>query len=473
MSRPVARIVDRILEHAAERPDREALAWSSGSVSYGELAERIGSAMGVLQQRGVRAGDRVILGAVSTGPGFVYGYFACHRLGAIAVPVEPRIGSATLGGIIEQTEPKQVCLDPGIFEASAGGPAEQASADPDAAADLLFTGGTTGRPKGVIQTHRNILAFAGGRNKAVGASSDDRLALPLPLSHGFALGRLRASALCGATVILIDGLWSPDGFFQEMVRRSANALCCVPAGFAVLFRVTGDRLGELRNQLSYLETATAPLPQDQQERLRRLLPRSRLYNSYGMTETTSSIAFIDLNQRPEKAGSVGRIIPGLEVRVDDGQLQFRGDNVMKGYWRDPIKTAEVLQDGWYTANDVGELDSDGFLFLKGRREELINVGGLKVAPAEVENLLSQHPDIGDSACIGIPDPRGLSGEAVEAYVVQASKSARRPTPEDLVEFLRGRIEAYKIPSRFIWVAAIPRTNLGKLQRARLKELDHV
>ena len=469
-------IVGAILERAARQPERAALVCGEERLDYGVLARRIETAAAELKRRGVLPGDRVILSA-SSSPDFAVHYFACHAIGALAVPVEAKIAPATLSRIADSTRPRLLRLDGGFSDGTVAALADTEL--PEDAADILFTGGTTGGPKGVLQTHRNLLAFARARNAAVGHGEDDRLALPVPLSHGFGLGRLRAAMLGGSCVILIDGFLEPERILESFARERANALCCVPSGFSVLFQRTGDALGAHADRLQYLETATAPLPDEHRRRLLRLLPRARLYNAYGITETTSSIAFLDLRGAPDAPGCVGRPVPGVEVRVvgedgrdlppgETGRILIRGAGVTPGYWRDPERTRAAFVDGWYAPNDLGRWDAEGRLYLAGRREALINVGGLKVAPSEVEEALKAHPALADCACVGVDDPRGVSGEAVKALLV-AAPGAARPDPEQLVEFLRGTLETYKIPAVFEWVASLPRTAVGKLQRAELDE----
>jgi long-chain acyl-CoA synthetase len=476
-------LVAKIFETAASHPNKEALICGETRVTYAELKTKIASAAAYLKEMGVVAGDRVVLSASSSRPSFVYGYFACHALGAVAVPVDPKIGENTLQDILAQTEPRAAFLSGPDLDRLDGGSTVQlslAAAGLDNTADILYTGGTTGRPKGVMQTHRNILAFALSRNAVVLPGPEDRLVIPLPLSHGFGLGRLRCAMLGGGTVILIDGFVEPDKIFAAFKRHQATGFCCVPSGFAALFQLTGDKLGGYRDQLNYIETATAPLPAEQRARLLRLLPKTRLFNSYGMTETTSTIAFVELGAAPAELGSVGKLIPGVRVRAVDahgqdapagepGQLLFRGENVMKGYWKDPAATREALIEGWYKSNDVGLCDAAGYLYLKGRKEELINVGGLKVAPIEIENALKEHPAVKECACVGVSDPAGLTGETVKAFLVLAPGRTAMPAQDELVGLLRGKLEPYKIPSQFVWVDELPKTGLGKIQRSRLKD----
>ncbi len=462
-----APLVAKILEAAARTPEKDALIFSGERVSYGRLKEGMLAAAGKLESAGVRRGDRVVLSARNRRPDFVYGYLACHSLGAIAVPVDWAVPAPALAEIMRLTRAKLAWPEEGLGGAGTGGQ-EAAEIGLDEPADILFTGGTTGRPKGVVQTHRNILAFAGGRAAVVGASTDDRLVLPLPLSHGYGLCRLRATLLCGATAILVDGFLAPGDVLRAFDESGGTSLCCVPSGFEALLQLASGELAGCRSRIRYIESATAPLHAATAARLLSLLPETRLFNAYGMTETTSSIAYVDLLSAPGKAGSVGKAVPGIEIRIGrDGRVLVRGASVMSGYWENSEETKKALDGDWYAANDLGALDAEGYLFLKGRPEEMINVGGLKVAPAELENLLREHPAVADCACVGVADPAGFAGERVKAILVPAP-GGPRPSQREIVDWLRGKVEAYKVPAQVVWLDALPKTELGKVDRSALR-----
>jgi acyl-CoA synthetase (AMP-forming)/AMP-acid ligase II/acyl carrier protein len=488
---PIPLMVSTIFETASTNPNKTALVCGDESISYEKLATKVRSAATFLNNQGVQRNDRVLLSAQNTSPTFAYGYFACHLIGAISVPIGERIGSSTLGEIVKQTQPRFSCLSNPTPFALASAPLssldsdfplanESAIASPDDTADILFTAGTTGKPKGIMQTHRNIKAFADGRNSIIGTAARQQLLLPLSLNHGFGLGRLRSTMLAGGTVILVDGFAAPECFFRALEKNDVSGFCCVPSGFATLFELTGGKLGEYRNQLRYIETATAPLPPSLKEHLITLLPDTRIYNTYGLTEATSTIAFVDVHTLQQQTIPVGRPVPGVEIKIVNdewaagpagarGQVIVRGDNVMKGYWGDPARTKEVLIDGWLLTNDIGFLDGNGYLHLVGRKQELINVGGLKVAPAEIEGILDDHPAIRECACVGIKDPAGMAGETIKAFLVAENSQALKPTDDELINFLRPVIESHKLPSQFVWVDALPKNAVGKLQRLRLQE----
>ena len=484
-------LVSLLHDRGRDEPDRLAIAAEGTALTWRELSARVRGAATRLAALGVAPGDRVILAASST-PAFVCGYFAVHHLGAIALPVDPRIPSGRLTDIAERTRPRAVFLarevDVGGREvrdveelgdaASTPHPGDPVLRSPEDAADVLFTSGTTGRPKGVILSHRAIAAAARNINAFVGNGRDDREVVPLPLSHSFGLGRLRCQVLAGGALVLVDGFTAAGRLFGAMEEHRATGFSFVPAGLAVLLQTTRDRLGDFADTLRWVEIGSASMPAEHRDRLMRLLPRTRLCMHYGLTEASRS-AFVEFHAAGEHRDSLGRPTPGIEIRIVDdhgaprgpgerGKLVVRGDTLMSGYWEDPELTASTFLDDWLVTGDVGTCDAEGWLRLEGREKDMINVGGREVSPLEIERILEELPAVAECACVGIPDPQGITGHAVKAYLV-AADGASPLAPKELAKHLRGRIEPYKLPAAFVWIDSIPKTGNGKVQRAKLAE----
>jgi long-chain acyl-CoA synthetase len=415
-------------------------------------------------------------------------------LGAIVLPIDPNIVRRSLDNIVARTQPKAVFLSPGLVsevsgsiagsellrdDASTASELDIAWPEPEAGADLLFTTGTTGRAKGVLLSHANILAAASQINAFIENSAEDREVVTLPLSHSFGLGRLRCQLLEGGTVILSDGLIFPKRFFALIEKYRATGLSFVPAGFAYLLKVSGDLLSRSSEHLRFVEIGSAPMPRDHKELLMGWFPDARICMHFGTTEASRAL-FSEFHQDRDALDSIGRPSPTVHAKVmqderevpegDWGELWVKGPSVMQGYWQDPKQSDCVLRDGWFTTGDIVAKRADGRFYLQGRRKEIINVGGRKVAPAEVEERLNQLPGIEESACIGIPDPSGLTGEVVKAFLVW-DEGADKPTPAELTKGLRKELEGYKIPTVFVWTERLPRTSSGKLQRLLLREDD--
>lgn len=485
-------LIDRFIEHATADPQRLAIFAGDQRVTYGRLLQRVVQAASLLRARGVAAGDRVVLAASATAS-FVYGYLGCHYLGAIAVPVDPKIAPQRLDFIARKATPKAVFLARAmrgsaveshpVEELAAGG--ASASVDPvatgaDEAADLLFTSGTTGEPKGVVLSHGAILAAAKYINAFIGNKAGDREVVPLPLSHSFGLGRLRCNLLAGGSLIIVDGFMSPGHLLGALADWNATGFACVPAGFAVLFKTSGTKLGKFSKSLRYIEIGSAAMPLKHKRRLMSLLPDTRICMHYGLTEASRS-AFIEFHEAGERLESIGKPSPGVELRIVDqhgrdcapgepGRIVIKSAALMSGYWKDPEATRQAFVGDYLITGDIGHCDENGYLYLDAREKELINVGGREVSPVEIEALLETHPAVAACACVGIPDPQGLTGMAVKAFLV-ARPGVEIPQPAALAAHLRGKIETYKMPRAFEWIAELPRTASGKLQRMKLAEAE--
>ena len=482
-------LLQALENRAREHPEKPAILAGAQTISRAELVLKIRQAAGILKRRGVEKGDRVILSATNS-PSFVYAYAGAHLLGAVAVPLDPQTTQGRLKFIADQVEPKALFLggssgaEPsaaesiGVFLEETDGPEPipPSTVTGQDLADILFTTGTTGQPKGVMLSHRNILAAAQNINAFIGNTSGDSELLPLPLSHSFGLGRLRCNLLAGGTLILADGLSDLRTLFRLFRQWRPTGFASVPAGFAILLRLAGDQLAEFAGHLRYIEIGSAPMPREQKLRLAKLLPQTRICMHYGLTEASRS-TFVEFHQDLHKLDSIGRPSPNVSIRLagsdglevptgDPGEIHIQGGMVTAGYWRNPGLTASTLADGWFRTGDVATRDPDGYLHLQGRESELINTGGRKVSPIEIEEVLRTHPALEDCACAGAPDPDGIAGQVAVAYLVGRANTPR-PADPALRTFFEGKLEPYKFPRSFVWVPVIPRTSSGKIQRAQL------
>jgi long-chain acyl-CoA synthetase len=277
-------------------------------------------------------------------------------------------------------------------------------------------------------------------------------------------------------VILTPGFQFPKQLFEAITRWTATGLSFVPAAWSLLTRLTGERLATFSSQLRYIEIGSAAMPRAEKERLARLFPRTRICMHYGLTEASRS-AFIEFHEAGDRLDSIGRPAPNVAIRIVDdegrevgprqgGRIQIGGEHVTLGYWE--IDAGERLGGGLIYSGDLGYRDEDGYLYLCGREDDVINIGGRKVHPSEIEQALLGHERVGDAVCVGVPDP--LTGEAVRAFLVAAEGQGELPSAGMLASFLTGRLEPHKIPSAFEWIAAIPRNGSGKVQRRAVAAL---
>ena len=485
-------LLAHLLTTATRPPHRIALRCGPEAVTYEEFRVRILTTAARLRALGVEQGDRVLICGANTLAIPVL-YFAVHALGAVAAPVPPDTPESVLAALATDAEARLIVAPavlPPVSSAAVGGipcavvsPAEATARaagdeeiDPvcrrDAIADLLYTTGTTGRKKGVVLTQANILAAARNITAFVGNGPEDVEVVPLPLSHSFGLGRLRCLAVAGNTLVLEPGVGNGAPVVKRILDLRATGLALVPAGFDILRRITGEVLGQAREHLRYIEIGSAPMKAETREWLTKLLPHTRICHHYGLTEA-SRAAFTEYHGDAHKPGTAGRAAPNVELAICDesggrlppgepGQVVVQGGMVMREYWKQPELTRETFCAEGLKTGDIGYLDADGYLFLIGRRGDMINVGGRKVAPDEIESLLCQLEGVRDAGCVGEPDE--LLGESVKAYLVADREIGRR----EVAAFLRPRLEGCKIPQTVERIARIPRTASGKIQRQMLR-----
>ena len=458
-------------------PDREQLHDPTrGWLSRGALDDGSRAVAGRLAGVGLEAGDRVLVSAGASAD-LVIAHLACLRLGLVVVPTNTAYRAPELAHVVGDARPRLAILDDderaGWIRAADssvsvlgpavdlpdGEPPPLDAAAPEAPALIGYTSGTTGRPKGAVLSHANLLASAEALRLAWRWQEADRLVLALPLFHMHGLGvGLHGTLHCGASAVLVPA-FDPDAVLDAAARHAATLFFGVPTMYQRLAdHARAKQLGKLRLCVS----GSAPLPAALHERFERATGH-RVLERYGMTETAMLVSNPhDAERRP---GTVGLPLPGVELRLEGepAEIHVRGPNVFAGYWERPDANREAFtSDGWFRTGDLGRLDPDGYLRIEGRTKELVISGGYNVYPREVEDVLRAHPDVEDVAVVGEADAKW--GERVVAYVV----SAHPIDVSELRSFAASRLAAYKHPRAVHRVDALPRNALGKVQKHRLE-----
>jgi long-chain acyl-CoA synthetase len=462
-----------LIDTAGRQPQREALRRKGRRVSYAELDRASAEVALRLAADGIRPGDRVAL-MIPNVPEFVAAYYGILRTGAIVVPLdvdltrdELRAALADAGaalliawrGPLRPPDEATWAVAPGSFfddGAPTAVPDAAVERDAEDTAVIVYTSGTTGRPRGAELTHANLTANARVTAELFGFVPDDAVLGALPLAHAFGQTcTLNATMLAGARLVLATGLEPLDG---------VTVLVGVPSMYARLLAAGGPlRTPAVRLCIS----GGAPLAPELLDACEQALG-TRLLEGYGLTET-SPVASFNRPGDPRRPGSIGTPIAGVEMRLRDvsadgvGEIVIRGHNVMKGYWNRPDETRAVLsEDGWLRTGDVARVDEDGAFHIVGRTKDLIIRDGRNVHPREIEDVLHGHPEILEAAVLGVPDP--LLGEEVVACVVVADGATA--TEEELRDYVRERVAEFKYPRRVWLAAALPHTGSGKvLKRA--------
>ena len=446
----------------------------------------------VLESVGVRAGDRVVClcenscAAVAT-------LFACSRMGAVVVPVNARQTAREVDRVVAHCEPAAM-LFTSAASLDAAGHAERLGAtqitgafgemhlskpfpsapdnDPEIAV-LLYTTGTTGTPKGVMLTHAN-LRFGGAASATLrNMVHDDLIYGVLPMTHVFGLSSIVTAAVHAGAPVRLEARFTPAKLYQALTH-GVTLLSAVPQMHALLMHYTREQgFDRLPSQtLRYVSSGAAPLD-PAWKREAEAFYGVAIQNGYGMTETTAGTS-VTQSEIGDPDTSVGPPLPGVEVMIDEsvpgggdgaGEVLTRGPHIMKGYYRNPEATAAVLDaEGWMHTGDLGRIDDVGRLHILGRSKELIIHGGFNVYPPEVEAVLSDHPQVIQSAVVG----RKVGGDEEVLAFIQVSE-ANRPDPEELRTFAAERLAGYKRPRHFILASELPAAPTGKILKHRLLE----
>lgn len=446
-----------LAEAARRRPDHPALVWDGGTLSWRDLEAHAAALARRLAREGVGAGDVVALLLPNTW-GLAAALWGGLALGATVAPLNPLLAADERARILGHLGARAV-VDAAPAE-------ETAEAMPIAAAGapgvILYTSGSTGQPKGAVLSHAALAAanesWAG---PVMGLTAADRVLAVLPLAHSFGLnGALLAPLLAGVTVVLQER-FTPEDTLRAIARHRATVFPGVATMFARILEspaLEGADLSSLRLAVS----GAAPCPWALASEWRRRTG-VRIVRGYGMTELFRPISYL-AGEATDRPDSIGRAVPGVELRVVDDELWIRSPAAMDGYLRAPEETAAVLAaDGWFRTGDLATISDDGYVSIVGRKRELILRGGYSVVPGEVEQALLAHPAVAEAAVIGVAHPE--LGEEVAAFVTL--RAGARVEPADLIAFCRARLAGYKYPRRVTVVEAMPRSASGKILKAKL------
>ncbi len=484
-------ITHHVERGAAEYPTRVALRHNGVGVTYREIDGIASMLAGHLDTLGIREGDRIGI-AMTNRPEFAFIYLATLKIGAIAVTLNPSWRTTELAYALNDSGAGVLAGDDSCLRELAGthmpglrhvfSPSDLTTlpgavsrrpateVDPDTPAVIVYTSGTTGTPKGVVLSHANVISNIDAKVQFLELTPHDRLLLFVPLSHCFGQNAiLNAGFQAGATILLEDG-FNPSRIAQLLETEQPTRFFGPPTVFsALLDAFTPDMLSAVR----YFFSAAAPLSPATALRFEDTFGVP-IHQGYGLTETSP---FVTYNHRSGiRLGSVGTPITGVSVQIIDpdthkvcapdqiGEVTVRGPNVMLGYWNRPEVTAERLQDGWLFTGDAGRLDTDGYLYLVDRLDDVINVAGHNVYPAEVEAVLARCPPVAAAAAYAVDDK--VFGQRVAATVTL--RTGHHTNPEELLDACRTELAHYQVPVHITVAAALPMSATGKILRHQLR-----
>ena len=477
-------IVERIFRYAKDSPEKAAIICKDEITTYRDLAELIFSVSLFLKKEGIEKGARVAVQALHDKHCIAL-YYAIHLVGAILVPLEKNAPEFRVREIVSDTGSKLVFSNLSVDDQNWHTYAEiekvcekkieysyddLAFPDIDDLCEMVFTTGTTGKSKGVLIRHSNISWYAYALAKAIHMKEDNRFFITTPLNHAGGLRRTHLSLANGCALIYMDGLLNLKKYFDYIERYHATALYLPPVAIRLLINSTKDELHRFADQIDFVYSSSSPLPIGDCEELKKLLPNTRLYNAYEASETPG-VSVYDYNSDRILHNCMGQPNPGVELGILDengsivkdagteGQICVRSPMNMAGYYNAPDLTAQVMNGDWYVSSDLGVFDEEGNIYYNGRKGDVINIGGYKISPIDVEETALLSGMLKECICILSENRQGYP--ILKLLVVPQEDEY---DPKVLIRFIGSRLEPYKVPKEVEVIDEVHKTFNGKLDR---------
>lgn len=492
---------ENLKSSAAKFPNRTAYTYLYERTTYAELDSYVDSAASGLSAEGIKKGDKVAL-MLGNCPEFIIAYYGILRAGAVVVPINPSYTSGEVSYILSNSQAKAVIADSTLeqkisplrekldklkmviytdsieFEwtwerliLTSNHKFESPSIEEDDLAVILYTSGTTGKPKGAMLSHRNLASNTASMVQLTEFTEEDCIIAVLPMFHVFSIATcINIPIASGATIVIVPK-FSPTEVINTIRKEKATLFAGVPTMFSFLLQVPGATAEDF-SSIRACFSGGASIPVELLHRFEEKYEVSIL-EGYGLSETAPVTAFNPL-RGTRKPGSVGIDIPQVKNRIVDhngmevprgeiGELIVQGPNVMLGYLGMPEATSLALKDGWFYTGDLARMDDEGYIYIVDRKKDMILVGGYNVYPREVEEVLYQHPAIVECAVIGMMDKE--YGETVKAFVVTNNESI---TMDDILYFCQDKLAKYKLPKHMEFMNELPKNSTGKILRRALR-----
>jgi long-chain acyl-CoA synthetase len=495
---PIAFFPGDVLARTARRhPEKLALIFKDEAMSFGALDAKVSCLAGHLCAEGVRQGDRVGL-LLPNSIAFALGYYATQRLGAVTVVLDARLKGRELAGVLGDADlsllvthqrlaadvreaakdAKKIPLwlvdgtDAESFEMRLAPPARSFVPPRRAPQDdalILYTSGTTGEPKGVVLNFVNLAQFPRSVERVHHSGAETVWGCILPMSHISGPIYLNEIADKGSRMVIFDQ-FNPVSLLEGIQQHRVTVFHGVPVIFQLILGVPNLKEYDTKSvELAGMMGTTVPLALMRAFKIAQ--PHVKVIQGYGLTETSPLITLTEPHMADKKMASIGRPVPDIEVKIADengrehpedeaGEIVTRGPHVMKGYFRRPEATAERIRDGWLYTGDIGRRDADGYYYHLGRKDDMIITGGLNVYPAEVENMLCDHPAVEEAVVFSIAEPK--RGQVLGAAVVLSQ--GQSVAEKELLGFLRANLASFKVPQKILVRDSLPRNATGKVIR---------
>ena len=477
-------------------------------INHIQLKHYVDSLARYFEILGVKKGDKVAI-LLTNSKEFIYSFLAVGKLGAVPVPINTFLKKNEIEYILSHSDSKLLITSQkfekelwGVFKNTkvekivwAGGykvyddrnyPFEEGltiedyehitpKADIDDTAVIIYTSGTTGKPKGVMLSYRNIFSNIENIVQLGMLTHKDRFIVYLPMFHTFTLtATVLLPLYTGSPIVIIKSILPFSNIFKQTLLKRVTIFMGVPEVYNALSKAKLPWYFMKFHKIRYFISGGAPLPKSTLEKMRKKFPKTPLLEGYGLSECSPVVSI----NRPEKQKdlSVGPPLPDYKVKIVNdelievgtgqiGEIIVKGDNVMKGYYKDPTATEETIINGWLLTGDLGYVDEDGYIYIVDRKKDLIISKGINIYPREIEEVLNSHPEVEESAVVGKKDP--MHGEIPVAFVKPAEES--NITEQDLKNYLKGKLANYKVPKHIYIVEELPRNATGKVLKRVLRE----
>jgi len=487
--------IDGLISKGSARwPNNKAIveAKTKRSITYSQLNKRVEALAGRLSQEKLKKGERVgILSRNSIT--FASFYFAISRAGCVAVPFNYTLDHLEIVRQAKDCGLSAICTAKSLEEDAEdikekvgsirliltddvvkGKNKSRSKPKEDQPASIVYTSGTTREPLGVMLSHKNLISNNKSIAKYAGLTERDKVCCVLPFYYIYGLSLLFSHLLVGATVIIDNRFMYPEVILDTIDKYKATGFAGVSSHYAILLYRSNISRRKLPTLRYFMQAGDRMSPNITKE-LINIFPRKKLYIMYGQTEASPRLSYLNPNLAKKKPGSIGRPIPGVEIKVVDdrgketktgqeGEIIVRGDNIMLGYWNNKKETANVIKARWLYTGDIALKDKDGDLFIVGRKKSFIKVGANRINPLEIEDILMKCKGVIEAAAVEADD--AILGKRIKAFV--SLGSGKDSSAEDIIKFCKKQLPSYKVPTEVIILPSIPKNSLGKIDKESLR-----
>jgi len=507
-------LADYVIRAAANFPEKTALLCETEQINYKDLNNLLLSFCGGLLSLGLQPGERVAI-LLNNSIEYVASYFGTMQAGLVAVPLNRATTAKRLAYVLHDCNIRAIVFESGItglvesalttislpvYKIVVGKEIMQQSGknpvlpwnhflvsgekettapprDPEEIAVILYTSGTTGDPKGVMLSHRNLISNTESIISYLHLEPDDRVMSILSFNYSYGNSLLLTHMATGGSVVVDNRFAFPNVVLQRMLETEVTGFSGVPSTFAFLLHKSMFRKMKFP-KLRYVTQAGGAMPPAVIKELQKVLPKTKIYIMYGQTEAGARLSYLEPENLKKKLGSIGKAIPGVRLRVlkpdgtqatarEVGEIVAEGDNIMMGYWDSETETAKVLKEGRLYTGDLAWQDEEGFFYIVGRKKDIIKCAAYRISPKELEDLLMASGFLVEVAVIGVEDE--LLGEAIKVCAVL--EGGRQVTAEDIINYCKANLAPYKIPKYVSFYDTLPKTHTGKIKKDELKKVS--